>query len=164
VVADINVLRDRAAILGKDIFFNEYLANKEINSKDTLSVIHVPCVNKVTPGVLDAANAKYVVEMLHVAAKRTLSREFAGVITAPVHKGIINKSGINFTGHTEFFADFCGVDKVVMMLSSPINCLKESLWSLYGETNDTNARPPLLCMKCARCCANSTFFLRPASE
>lgn len=120
VVADINVLRARAAILGKNICFSEYYTDKETNSKDVLRVIHIPCVNKVTPGVLDTANAAYVIEMLRFAAESTLSREFAGVITAPVHKGIINAAGVNFTGHTEFFADYCGVAKVVMMLASPI--------------------------------------------
>lgn len=120
VISDINVLRERAAILGKDISFTEYLIDGEINPKGGLSIIHIPCVNKVTPGVLDVANSRYVVEMLEMAAKRTLSGEFAGVITAPVHKGIINAAGINFTGHTEFFADYCGVDKVVMMLASSI--------------------------------------------
>jgi len=38
------------------------------------------------------------------------------MVTAPVHKGIINQSGIAFTGHTEYLAAACGVGRVVMML------------------------------------------------
>jgi 4-hydroxythreonine-4-phosphate dehydrogenase len=38
------------------------------------------------------------------------------MVTAPVHKGIINQSGIAFTGHTEYLAAACGVQRVVMLL------------------------------------------------
>ena len=43
---------------------------------------------------------------------------FAGMVTAPVHKGVINDAGIAFTGHTEFLQELCGVERVVMMLAS----------------------------------------------
>ena len=36
----------------------------------------------------------------------------------PVHKGIINDAGIAFSGHTEYFRDYCGVKEVVMMLAT----------------------------------------------
>lgn len=39
------------------------------------------------------------------------------MVTAPVHKGIINDAGIPFTGHTEYLADRTGTSKVVMMLA-----------------------------------------------
>lgn len=120
IVGDIDVLRERAEILNHNIKFKQYVADEEIIEKNSLKVIHVPCAEKVKPGILNSANSKYVVEMLSIAAARTLSGEFAAVITAPVHKGIINDAGISFTGHTEFFANYCGVDKVVMMLASPI--------------------------------------------
>jgi 4-hydroxythreonine-4-phosphate dehydrogenase len=41
---------------------------------------------------------------------------FQAMVTAPVHKGIINQSGIAFTGHTEYLAAACGVQRVVMLL------------------------------------------------
>ena len=37
-------------------------------------------------------------------------------MTAPVHKGIINQAGIDFTGHTEYLADRTNTQQVVMML------------------------------------------------
>jgi len=39
-----------------------------------------------------------------------------GVVTMPVHKGIINDAGIDFTGHTEFLAEQTNSKQVVMML------------------------------------------------
>ena len=38
------------------------------------------------------------------------------MVTAPVHKGVINDAGIAFTGHTEFLAARTRADHVVMML------------------------------------------------
>lgn len=119
VAADINVLRKRADILGKQIKFIEYIPGDKTVSKDTLKVIHISCAKDVTPGVLNPENASYVVDMLKLAADSTLQSEFAAVVTAPVQKSVINAAGINFTGHTEFFADYFKIEKVVMMLVSP---------------------------------------------
>ena len=33
---------------------------------------------------------------------------FAAMVTAPLHKGIINDAGISFTGHTEYLAQLVG--------------------------------------------------------
>ena len=38
------------------------------------------------------------------------------MVTAPVHKGVINDAGIPFTGHTEFLAERTRTPQVVMML------------------------------------------------
>ncbi len=46
-------------------------------------------------------------------------KKAAALVTLPVHKGIINEAGFPFTGHTEFFAQLCGIPKVVMMLAAP---------------------------------------------
>jgi 4-hydroxythreonine-4-phosphate dehydrogenase len=45
--------------------------------------------------------------------------EFSGLVTAPVNKAVINQQGISFSGHTEFLAQRCGVETVVMMLACP---------------------------------------------
>lgn len=39
------------------------------------------------------------------------------MVTAPVHKGVINEAGIPFTGHTEYLAEKTRTPKVVMMLA-----------------------------------------------
>jgi 4-hydroxythreonine-4-phosphate dehydrogenase len=54
-----------------------------------------------------------------------MNGQFDAVVTAPVHKGVINDANVPFTGHTEFFADGAGVDNVVMMLAT--NELKVAL-------------------------------------
>jgi 4-hydroxythreonine-4-phosphate dehydrogenase len=58
-----------------------------------------------------------VLALLDAALAGCLSGAYQAVVTAPVHKGIINDAGIAFTGHTEYLADRSGTKKVVMMLA-----------------------------------------------
>ncbi len=67
-------------------------------------------------GVLDPANAGYVIETLRCAARACLDGQAAGLVTGPVHKGVINDAGMAFSGHTEYLAEQAGVERVVMML------------------------------------------------
>ena len=53
-----------------------------------------------------------------MAAELTGNGLYDAVVTAPVQKSIINDSGIPFSGHTEFFADFFQCDDVVMLLAN----------------------------------------------
>ena len=54
--------------------------------------------------------------MLDRATAGCLSGEFAAVVTAPLHKGVINDAGVPFSGHTEWLAERTNTDLVVMML------------------------------------------------
>jgi 4-hydroxythreonine-4-phosphate dehydrogenase len=82
-----------------------------------LEIRHVPLRAPALAGRLDAANAAYVLEMLDAALAGCLRGEFAALVTAPVHKGIINAAGIPFTGHTEYLAAKTHTPHVVMMLA-----------------------------------------------
>ena len=79
---------------------------------------HVPLTAPVTAGVLNDDNSLYVLETLKTAVQGSLDGLWDGIVTAPVHKGIINDAGIPFSGHTEYFRDYCGCDEVVMMLAT----------------------------------------------
>ena len=63
-------------------------------------------------------NAPYVLECLRRATRLVNSGQAHALVTAPVHKGIINDAGIAFSGHTEFLAQLAGVPRVVMMLAA----------------------------------------------
>ena len=84
---------------------------------NTLVVWHCPLFAPVNLGELDVGNAPYVLNTLDIALLGLKNGTFSGMVTAPVHKGIINDAGIAFTGHTEYLAEFAGVDQVVMMLA-----------------------------------------------
>lgn len=84
---------------------------------DGLDIRHVPLKKSALAGRLDPANAPYVLDLLDVALTGCQSGEYAAMVTAPVHKGIINDAGIAFTGHTEYLAEKTGSMRVVMMLA-----------------------------------------------
>jgi 4-hydroxythreonine-4-phosphate dehydrogenase len=82
-----------------------------------VEVLHAPLAAPCTTGRLDTANARYVLGLLDRATDGCLSGEFDAMVTAPVHKGIVNDAGISFSGHTEYLAGRCGVRRPVMMLA-----------------------------------------------
>ncbi len=69
-------------------------------------------------GKLNKANAAYVLDTLNCAVTGCMQRHYQAMVTAPVHKGIINDAGYHFSGHTEFLADLTGTSRVVMMLAT----------------------------------------------
>jgi 4-hydroxythreonine-4-phosphate dehydrogenase len=80
--------------------------------------VHVPARAAVTPGRLNVDNAAYVIETLTRAADGCLEGAFDALVTAPVHKAIINDAGVAFSGHTEFFAERSRCN-VAMLLAAP---------------------------------------------
>ena len=84
----------------------------------TLQVRHRTQPAIEIPGELDVRNAPHTIDCLLEAAEGALRGEFAGLVTGPVHKGIVNDAGIAYTGTTELLARHADAD-VVMMLASP---------------------------------------------
>lgn len=118
VLGDKEVLASRAKQLKQLIHFEDYNPREEwIPRAGYLNVLSIPCPNPVVSGVLNPANAPYVLELLNTGARLCSQGEFSGLVTAPVHKANINAAGIPFTGHTEFLSDFYNAHQVVMMLA-----------------------------------------------
>lgn len=117
VAGDMDVLQQRANSLKKSITFHHYSPKNTLFSPGRLNVLHIPCKQAVTPGQPNTANASYVLDMLTLGVEGCLNGQFSALITAPVHKAIINEAGIPFSGHTEFLAKLCNVETVVMMLA-----------------------------------------------
>lgn len=82
-----------------------------------LCVADVSLGESVSAGVLNAANARYVLDTLDLAVSGCQDKTFNAMVTAPVHKGIINDAGIPFTGHTEYLAEKSGSDPVMLLAS-----------------------------------------------
>ncbi|RXU67019.1 MULTISPECIES: 4-hydroxythreonine-4-phosphate dehydrogenase PdxA [Pseudomonas] len=116
-----DLLLERAAQLGVAVNLLpvtlEQLPNQPAPA-NSLYVWDTPLGKPVVSGQLDQANAAFVLETLTRAGQGCLDGHFAGMITAPVHKGVINDSGIAFSGHTEFLADLTHTEQVVMMLAT----------------------------------------------
>lgn len=120
VIADPELLQSRAQQLGLDITLREFDPERSTLSsgKAKLNFIPVAMNQPCHSGKLNSANSKYVLQTLSRACKGCLQGEFHGMVTGPVQKSIINDAGFPFTGHTEYLADMCHQDTVVMMLAT----------------------------------------------
>lgn len=125
VIADQAALLQRAKLLGLQLEIQAYQKPSRSEphplpqphaGNGKLTVMHLPAPANVVASQLNAANSAYVLQTLTSAADGCMRGEFDAMVTAPVHKGIINDAGIAFTGHTEFLAERTGTDQVVMML------------------------------------------------
>ncbi len=119
-IGDPALLESAARAAGIELRMRGYDAGEIVHEREPRSLrvaamsLRVPAM----PGLLDPRNAAYVLATLARAADGASSGEFDAIVTAPVHKAVINDAGIAFTGHTEFFARRAGCD-VVMMLTAP---------------------------------------------
>lgn len=117
VVADPDLMITRANQLGLPIQLIEadLSSPAEAHKPGRLKIIPVALKAPAKNGVLDKRNAAYVLETLETAAKYCSGKAADAIVTGPVHKGIMNAADISFLGHTEFFADYCGVSRTVML-------------------------------------------------
>ena len=117
VIADHELLAQRAAILGLPLALQHYGSTPVSHAAGTLTVLHEPQHAHTTPGLLNPANAHYVLQTLKLAIQGCMDGEFAAMVTAPINKAVINDAGIPFTGHTEFLAEETNTPHVVMLLA-----------------------------------------------
>lgn len=122
IIGDAEMLSARAHQLKRDFASN---------------VLHIPTAAPVVAGTLNSNNSQYVLNMLDRAIEGCLRGEFDAVVTAPVHKGIINDAGITFTGHTEFLAERTNTPNVLMMLVG--GGLKVALATIHMALKDVPA-------------------------
>ncbi len=123
--ADPDILKKRATELGINLII---LENKPAQKRGQINVYPITAAKTVTAGKLDAANVPFVLKMLDSAISHCLNNKAQVLLTAPVHKGIINQAGVKFSGHTEYL----GVKthkKTVMLLAN--NKLKLALVSTH---------------------------------
>lgn len=118
VAGDFRVLADRASALGRALSIEPFRpsAPARPHRAGTLLLLERAAPLPVQPGRPDPANAGYVLSLLDAAADGCLRGEFAAMVTAPVHKGVIADAGIPFTGHTEYLAARLGCPRPVMLL------------------------------------------------
>jgi 4-hydroxythreonine-4-phosphate dehydrogenase len=118
VLADKALLQQRAIQLGLPVRLHDYVAQDcSPLPPGHLRMLHMPLAEPVVTGQLNPANSPYVLSMLRRTVEGCKAGEFSAMVTAPVHKGVINDAGIAFTGHTEYLAEMTHTPLVVMMLA-----------------------------------------------
>lgn len=114
LLADPRVIRERARQLGVSVTLVEGEA-QSAHQPERLNILPHPLTSPVVPGRLDPGNASHVLALIETAARGCLERRFDAMVTAPVHKGVINDAGLPFTGHTEYIAALTGGHPVMML-------------------------------------------------
>ena len=120
VVADPNLLEERAKQLGISLQL-ELIKDPDqrvvMHTPGHLAVWPVPCARPPGCGTLDPANAPAVLEAISTGVRGCLEGRYDALVTAPVHKGIINAAGFPFTGHTEYIAEMTSGHPVMMLVT-----------------------------------------------
>lgn len=116
VLADRGLLAARAAQLGLGLRLRTFDPTQAPPDGE-LEVLHLPLVALATAGRLDPANSSYVLALIARAVAGCVDGRFAAMVTAPVHKGVINAAGTAFSGHTEYLSALTSTPRVVMMLA-----------------------------------------------
>lgn len=117
VIASSELMAQRADQLGLPLTLSVFDADQasQTHQPGHLRILPVELAAPVTAGQLDTHNSRYVLKTITKATKGCLDGQFAAMVTAPVHKGIINDAGLPFTGHTEFIAELTGGHPVMML-------------------------------------------------
>jgi 4-hydroxythreonine-4-phosphate dehydrogenase len=117
LIADPDMLSDRAAALGVDVDITEY-GPGATGKSGTLRVIPIPLDSSPVCGQPDPGNAASLLAGLRRAVEGCQSGEFSALVTAPLQKRSIIDAGMDFTGHTEFLAELTSTPLPVMLLTS----------------------------------------------
>ena len=117
VLADVELLEQRAKHLHLPLTIRLYDPHLPAVSSAAgeLCVLPISLAHSAQAGILNKANSGYVLALLDRATQGCISGEFSAMVTAPVHKGIINEAGMPFTGHTEYIANITQGHPVMML-------------------------------------------------
>lgn len=132
-VADPELLEQRARALGLPLRLIAADFDREATPSPagTLAVDPIRCARTAQPGVLEPANARYVLDTLDRAVDLCRDGRCDGLVTGPVHKAVINDAGMAFSGHTGYLADRCASDAPVMMLATDDGALRVALATVH---------------------------------
>lgn len=115
LIGDRAVARWYCGLLGMEGELADWNAREEFESR--LYLLHPgnsELPSNLTPGAPEASEA--AIQWLAEGGRRCLAREFDALVTAPVSKEAILRTGRNFVGQTEFLSELAGVTRTAMML------------------------------------------------
>ena len=120
VIASKTLMEERAKQLNVPLTLIDYDVDAEPKPQaaNTLTILNIDLAGPCVAGALNVENGHYVVDTLRIASEKNMSGEFDAVVTGPVNKSLINRAGIAFSGHTEYFAHQANCSDVVMMLAT----------------------------------------------
>ena len=137
-LGSLELLQERARCIGSAVSLRRYDPHSRArHAPGTLAVYDHALAAASIPGTLDVRNAPYVLRVLDRAIDGALAREFDAIVTAPVHKGLINDAGTAFTGHTEYLAQRTHTPRAEMLLTT--GTLRVALTTTHLPLKDVSA-------------------------
>ena len=94
------------------------------NDNHAFILLDIPCAEPVVCGQINTRNSAMVAKQLDIAHKLATNKTVAAIVTGPLQKSALIDADIKlldgtmFSGHTEFFMQQSGCEKVVMMLAN----------------------------------------------
>ena len=125
VIADREFLARRAELTGAPIALEASEPNEAAAMfASALPVVDIGMTVTATPGRPDATSAPAAIASIRLAVRHVLAGEAAAVVTNPVAKNVLYRSGFTEPGHTEYLARLTAEAtgrpmRPVMMLWSP---------------------------------------------
>ena len=134
-IGDNRLLIARAKLMRLPLEILDYPT--QAKNKSQITVLHQPFENHTVIKVPDTSNVESVLVMLDTAIDGCLSGQFSAMVTGPLHKGVINDSGINFSGHTEYLGQRTKTALPVMLLAT--SSLRVALITTHLPLKDVSA-------------------------
>jgi 4-hydroxythreonine-4-phosphate dehydrogenase len=103
-------------------------------STGEVEFIDLGLLDKIDFGVVSSqyGNASYC--YIIDALKLVFVGEISAIVTCPINKASIHKAGIEFMGHTELLAHYCGITDYIMMMANP--AMRVSLVTIHIPLKD----------------------------
>ena len=106
--------------------FLEQMSQQIIDDNDdnAFILLNTPCAEAVVCGKINTRNSAMVAKQLDIAHQLATNKTVAAIVTGPLQKSALIDADIKlldgtmFSGHTEFFMQQSGCEKVVMMLAN----------------------------------------------
>ena len=113
------------------------------NDNHAFILLNTPCAEPVVCGKINTRNSAMVAKQLDIAHQLATNKTVAAIVTGPLQKSALIDADIKlldgtmFSGHTEFFMQQSGCDKVVMMLAN--ETMKVALVTIHLALRDVPA-------------------------
>jgi len=109
-----------------DFNFNvvEQMLQPDTDVDSSFILLNIFCAEPVVCGKINTRNSAMVAKQLDIAHQLATNKIVAAIVTGPLQKSALIEADIKlldgtmFSGHTEFFMQQSGCDKVVMMLAN----------------------------------------------
>lgn len=129
VIADPELLMNSSKKLKIKISINllKTLKSRTLSGLGLINVYPIRLKYKYKPGQMNPKNAPYVIETIKTAAKGCLDKNFDAMVTGPISKSILNKGGFKISGHTEFLANLCNSESIMMLMNDRLKVTLQTI-------------------------------------